>query len=131
MEKFIPNHLHFICKCECNKPPQTAEELNIWLSTLVEKVGMKVVAGPTSVYVDDLGNEGVTGTVTLSTSHCSLHCWSEFEVPMIQFDIYSCKEYSTKVVIDHLNEFELVNLEYMRIDRNGDLLVTERKKLVF
>lgn len=131
MEKFIPNHLHFICKGECKNPPQTAEELNTWLSALVEKVGMKVVAGPTSVYVPDLGNEGVTGTVTLSTSHCSFHCWSEFETPMIQFDIYSCKAYSTKVVIDHLNEFELINLEYMRIDRNGDLLVTERKKLVF
>jgi hypothetical protein len=50
--------------------------------------------------------------------------WSDNEINFL-------KEYSTKVVIDHLNEFELVNLEYMRIDRNSDLLVTERKKLVF
>ena len=131
MGKFEPNHLHFICKGECKKAPKTADELNVWLSALVEKVRMKVVAGPTSVYVDDLGNEGVTGTVTLATSHGSFHCWSEYEPPMFQFDIYSCKEFSNKIVIDHLNEFELINLEYMVIDRNNGLVVTEKRKLVF
>jgi S-adenosylmethionine/arginine decarboxylase-like enzyme len=130
-EAFKPNHLHFICKGECNNAPKTAEELNSWLKVLVEKVRMKVVAGPTSVYVDDLGNEGVTGTVTLATSHASMHVWDSENPQKFQFDIYSCSEFTAKEVIEHLKEFSLVNLEYISIDRNNDILVTERKKLVF
>ena len=130
-EVFKPNHLHFICKGECKKPPLTVEELNSWLSSLVDKVRMKVVAGPTSVYVNDPGNEGVTGTVTLATSHASFHCWSDYEIPMFQFDLYSCSEFTAEEVIDHLKLFNLINIEYMCIDRNINLYVSERKKKVF
>ena len=66
-EKFQPNHLHFLCKGFCLNPPRSEAELNAWLSSLVEKVRMKVVGGPTSVYVNEPGNEGVTGTVTYNS----------------------------------------------------------------
>jgi S-adenosylmethionine/arginine decarboxylase-like enzyme len=130
-EIFKPNHLHFICKGECKKAPKTVKELNLWLSILVEKVRMKVVAGPTSVYVDDLGNEGVTGTVTLATSHASMHVWDSETPQKFQFDIYSCSEFTANEVIEHLKEFELVNLEYITLDRNDDILVTDKRKVNF
>jgi S-adenosylmethionine/arginine decarboxylase-like enzyme len=117
---FIPNHLHLIVKAYCNKPPLKTDELNNWFTRLVEKVRMKVIAGPTSVYVDEPGNEGVTGTVTLATSHASLHCWEKDNPAMIQFDIYSCSCFTAEEVINHLNEFDLVSYSYIFIDRNSD-----------
>lgn len=88
---------------------------------------MKVVAGPTSVYVADEGNEGLTGTVTLATSHASIHIWEKYVIPMFQFDIYSCCCFSPEEVLAHFEEFGLLSYEYIFIDRNGDnMVITER-----
>ena len=83
MEKFTPYHQHLLIKCWVTNPPKKEELLNKWFTYLVETVGMKVVAGPTSVYVSDPGNEGLTGTVTLATSHASIHIWDNAEPPMV------------------------------------------------
>ena len=117
---FIPNHLHLLVKGTIKNPPKEVSALNEWFIRLVHKVSMVVVAGPTSVYVHEEGNEGLTGTVTLATSHGSFHCWDNTNPPMFQFDLYSCSEFSVEEVIDHLNEFELISYTYMMIDRNSD-----------
>lgn len=81
---------------------------------------MKVVAGPTSVYVDEPGNEGITGTVTLATSHASIHVWDNENPAMFQFDIYSCSNFTPKQVLDHIDEwFGLQEAYWQFIDRNG------------
>ena len=118
---FVPNHLHLLVKGYVKNPPKTAETLNVWLSELVSKVDMKVVAGPTSVYVDEPGNEGVTGTITLATSHAAIHVWDVEEPAMFQFDIYSCKDYDPNVVLNHIdNNFDLTEAYWSFIDRNKD-----------
>ena len=123
---FIPNHLHLLVKGYVKIPPKETEVLNDWFVRLVEKVRMKVVSGPNSVYVDEPGNEGVTGTVTLATSHSALHCWSELELPMFQFDLYSCSCFTPQEVLDHLNEFDMVSYEYIFIDRNEEMKIIEK-----
>lgn len=118
---FVPNHLHLLVKGYVKNPPKTAETLNVWLSELVSKVDMKVVAGPTSVYVDEPGNEGVTGTITLATSHAAIHVWDAEEPAMFQFDIYSCKDYDPNIVLNHIdNNFDLKEAYWSFIDRNKD-----------
>ena len=118
---FVPNHLHLLVKGYLKSPPQTEKVLNIWFIQLVDNVGMKVVAGPTSVYVKDPGNEGITGTVTLATSHASIHVWDNDKPPMFQFDLYSCCEFSPKVVLKHIYDwFGLLEAHYQMIDRNGN-----------
>ena len=118
---FVPNHLHLLVKGNIKTPPKTEKMLNIWFSQLVNNVGMKVVAGPTSVYVNEPGNEGITGTVTLATSHASIHVWDNDNPPMFQFDLYSCSEFTAKQVLDHIdNWFELIEAHYQMIDRNGN-----------
>lgn len=129
MEKFIPNHKHLICKGTFLNPPKSCEELNKWLIELVHKVNMIVVAGPTSVYVEEPGNEGVTGTITLATSHSSMHVWDN-EIPsLFQFDIYSCKDFFIDIVLEHLDLFKLIDIEYIFLDRNENIIVTDYKHI--
>jgi S-adenosylmethionine/arginine decarboxylase-like enzyme len=118
---FTPNHLHLLVKGNIKTPPKTEKLLNIWFGQLVNNVGMKVVAGPTSVYVNEPGNEGITGTVTLATSHASIHVWDMDNPPMFQFDLYSCSEFTAKQVLDHIDDwFGLSEAHYQMIDRNGN-----------
>lgn len=122
---FVPNHIHVLIKGYVKNPPRTEEHLNDWFRRLVERVRMVVVAGPTSVYVNEPGNEGLTGTITLATSHASIHIWDNIEPAMFQFDLYSCSEFTPQEVIEHLEEFDLVSCEYMFIDRNNEMKVVE------
>ena len=120
---FIPNHLHLLVKGYLKNPPTETGDLNKWFIELVKKVRMVVVAGPTSVYVSEEGNEGLTGTVTLATSHASIHIWEKYDPPMFQFDLYSCSEFTVDEVLAHLNEFELIDYEFLLIDRNQSMQV--------
>ncbi len=118
---FVPNHLHLLVKGYINNPPQSETVLNQWFKELVNKVGMVVVAGPTSVYVDEPGNEGITGTVTLATSHASIHVWDAIHPSMFQFDLYSCSDFTPEQVLNHINEhFDLQSATWQFIDRNSD-----------
>lgn len=122
---FTPNHLHLLVRGYLQHPPQNEDLLDDWLKELVRKVRMVVVAGPTSVYVNEPGNEGITGTVTLATSHAAIHVWDAPDPAFFQFDIYSCSEFSADEVLDHLDEFGLISCEWMYIDRNEGLNVVD------
>lgn len=122
---FTPNHLHLLVKGHMKNPPKSEEVLNQWFKELVNKVRMVVVAGPTSVYVDEPGNEGITGTVTLATSHAAIHVWDKQDPAMFQFDIYSCSCFEVSEVIDHLNKFDLTDCEWLFIDRNEGLKIVD------
>tara|TARA_R100000664_G_scaffold32856_1_gene48530 strand:- start:785 stop:1192 length:408 start_codon:yes stop_codon:yes gene_type:complete len=88
-----------------NDPQLVGEVLN----ELVTMVGMKILRpaeivavplDPTTKEGEDDG--GVTGTVILTTSHGSVHTW-----PLrghVSFDLFSCKEFSVKQVVDFLVE---------------------------
>ena len=118
---FVPNHLHLLVKGYITNPPKSEEILNQWFRELVNKVGMVVVAGPTSVYVNETGNEGITGTVTLATSHASIHVWDAQQPAMFQFDLYSCSDFTPDQVLNHINEhFNLQSAIWQFIDRNNN-----------
>ena len=102
-------------------PPKEEAHLNEFFKKLVKKVRMVVVAGPTSVYVNEPGNEGITGTVTLATSHASIHVWDAERPAMFQFDLYSCSEFTAEEVLEELdNWFNVESANWIMLDRNGD-----------
>ena len=120
---FKPNHLHILVKGYMVSPPKREILLNEFFKSLVRKVGMKVVAGPTSVYVDEPGNEGLTGTVTLATSHASIHIWDKEKPAMFQFDLYSCSEFTPNQIFEEIDYwFGLDSAHWVMFDRNGDTI---------
>lgn len=121
---FKPNHLHLLVKGYLKSPPKTEKALNVFFKELVKSVNMKVVAGPTSVYVSEPGNEGMTGTVTLATSHAAIHIWDAERPAMFQFDLYSCSEFTSEQVFEEINMwFGLDSVYWVMYDRNGDTFV--------
>lgn len=123
-EEFVPYHQHLLMKIWLNNPPKKVSVLNEWFKMLVHKVKMEVVAGPTSVYVDHPGNEGLTGTVTLATSHASIHIWDHLQPAMAQFDIYSCKSFTLEDVLEQFEPWGIVKVEWVMIDRNSAPAIT-------
>ena len=110
-------HVHLLVKARVLNPPKTKKVINEWLKEMVEKIGMVVAAGPISSYVNQVGNLGITSAICIETSHISLHGWDEEDPPLIQSDIYSCKNFDVDVALEHFKVFDIVKLEYIVIDR--------------
>ena len=145
---FVPNHQHLIIKGNFTAPPKEIAVINQWFIELVKRVNMVVVAGPTSVYVTEEGNEGLTGTVTLATSHSSIHIWDNSIPSLFQFDIYTCGNLTkkeaklilenlsvyipTRIDIDILDRKKKLNLKYhQHWNDNGKLSFNDWIKLKF
>jgi S-adenosylmethionine/arginine decarboxylase-like enzyme len=125
---FVPNHLHLIVRGYISTPPKTEDLLNQWFVDLIKIVDMNIISGPTSIYVDEIGNRGITGTVVLSTSHSSIHIWDETEPSLFQFDIYSCAPFEIDNVLSHLEQFGVQSYDWMFIDRNDGLKIIKNGK---
>lgn len=83
-----------------------------------------------AIYCEDLGNEGLTGVVCLSTSHAAFHAWHLVERPFIIFDLYSCSHLEARDVIAHLGTFDATSGHHSVTDRDtGD--VVERGEIAF
>lgn len=114
-------HKHLIIRAEVKKAPRNEVWIEKWLKDLVENLGMKVCAGPISKYVNMVGNRGLTAVVIIETSHIAIHCWDEPNPNLIQFDVYSCGEFDPQMVLQQLEEFDLIKVEYKFIDREHGL----------
>ena len=114
------NHKHLVLNATVRKPITSESECKKWLEKLVEIIDMNILIPPVAKYCDTPGNEGVTGTVVIETSHSSIHIWHKEEVPYVKMDVYSCKDFEVSKVIDYLREtMDAAIGGYMIIDRNG------------
>src|SRR5882762_5161066 len=118
----VPIHQHLLVKAHSTKILKDPEELKIFLESLVLLVGMKIATPPQAHYVTDPGNEGLTGTIGLSTSHASIHCFDN--VPdidgVVMFDLYSCACYDTLDVLNFFAKgFNINKLVYQVVDRDS------------
>lgn len=116
------NHKHLVLNATVSKPITDEEVCKAWLVKLVSIIDMKILIPPVARFCDTPGNEGVTGTVVIETSHASIHIWHKAEKPYIKMDVYSCKDFDPQAVVAHIKK-TMGDCEggYMIIDRNSAL----------
>jgi S-adenosylmethionine/arginine decarboxylase-like enzyme len=125
-------HLHLMLRAEIKEPIRTEAYAKQWLAELVELIDMKIAAGPISKYVDMPGNEGVTATVSVETSHIAFHIWEKLDPMILQFDLYTCGDLDHHMVLSHLyNTFNIVSAEWQLLDRaEGFKLLDSYKSII-
>ena len=115
-------HKHLLIRAEVQNPPKNEEETISWMKKLIKTIDMNILAGPYSSQVSKKGNKGLSGVAIIDTSHISIHTWDEKEPALIQLDVYSCKEFKKADVIDCLDEFKPVTVEYKYFDRETNFI---------
>ena len=117
MEK---NHKHFILNATVRNPINDEASCNKFLTDLVKIVDMEILVPASSKYCDIPGNEGVTGTIIITTSHMSIHIWPNEPQPYIRMDVYSCKDFDHHKIIEFVdNSMGIVHKGGCVIDRNS------------
>jgi S-adenosylmethionine/arginine decarboxylase-like enzyme len=79
---------------------------------------MNVISGPHVVYSDMVDNEGFTAVAVLDFSHLSIHTWDKVNPALIEFDLFSCKDFDVNIVLDKLNEFDIITSSQLVVDRD-------------
>lgn len=113
-------HRHLLVRAEVNSPPPKDYDLKSELESLVRHIDMKILAGPTVAYCPVPGNMGWSGTVIIETSSITFHSWQESHYPVIQLDVYSCKDFAVDTVLMWLRQFEPERIDYKFLDREHD-----------
>jgi S-adenosylmethionine/arginine decarboxylase-like enzyme len=72
---------------------------------LVEAIGMKRLIEPQAVYVEAVGNKGMTSCVLIETSHIAWHVWDEESPGLLQFDLYTCGDLVADQVLAIVKDF--------------------------
>ena len=96
------NHLQQIIIGEVTKPPTNVDAVKQFMCDLVESIGMKRLIEPQAVYVEAVGNRGMTSCVLIETSHIAWHVWDEQSPGLLQFDLYTCGDLIDERVIQWL-----------------------------
>jgi S-adenosylmethionine/arginine decarboxylase-like enzyme len=121
MSKFEPIHQHLMIRANIKRPLDDPEQAKQLLYKLVLDIGMAPVTAPQSVYIYDEGNEGLTGSINLATSHIAYHIWEGFygDDGLLMADVYSCKTFDPKLVVKFFNDnFGILsNINLLQIDR--------------
>ncbi len=125
------DHKHLLVTALFTEAPKDIDYLTGWVKRLVENVNMKILVQPNLVYCDTPGNEGITGTTVIETSHCAFHIWDGGNPPIMQFDLYSCKRFDPNVVIDMFKELGAVTTYFTLVDRNSKHFVSTQGEVKF
>lgn len=114
-------HKHLIVRVEVNNPPTSENLATEWVKTLVEKINMKILMGPYAKYLDVVGNRGLTVVTIIETSHIAMHVWDECSPALMQLDVYTCGALEPSLILNSIQEFEPIKVEYKYLDREHGL----------
>jgi S-adenosylmethionine/arginine decarboxylase-like enzyme len=100
------------------------DDLAGWLNSLVSDIGMKAVFPARAKYVYAPGNEGITASINIETSHIALHIWDAEHPSRVQFDLYTCGDLDPKYVLELLDQqFEFSSGTWLLLDREDGFVV--------
>ena len=113
-----PFHKHLMLRGLSHTPPRDTQDAIAWLHGFVRFLGMKILQGPFSTYVDAPGNRGITATVMIETSHIAFHVWDEQEPSLVQLDVYTCGSLNVQLCLERIASFfGLSEYEFLVYDR--------------
>jgi S-adenosylmethionine/arginine decarboxylase-like enzyme len=121
-ETGIRYHKHTFITAGVKNPPKDPKQCEEWMSRLIKKIDMKEMVAPQAYYCDMDGNRGLTCIAIIETSHIALHAWDECDPALLEFDVFSCKDYDINDVITLLREFDLASINFRCIDRTNSLV---------
>jgi len=124
-------HKHLLVRAEVNSPPQQDFDLKSELESLVRHIDMKILAGPMTAWCPVEGNTGWSGTVIIETSSITFHSWTESHYPVIQLDVYSCKDFEIKTIMLWLSQFDPERVDYKFIDREHNFIDIKEDQLTY
>jgi S-adenosylmethionine/arginine decarboxylase-like enzyme len=117
-------HKHLLINAKVKNPMASEQEAIDFLSTLVNRIDMKIIKGPFASYVDKPGNRGLTAIVMIETSHIAFHIWDETDPGHVQFDLYTCGSLDlAKTLVIFGQYFEVDSLDYVLFDREDGFVV--------
>lgn len=124
-----PFHKHLMIRAKINLAPKNTEVIIEWLKNFVHSLEMKILQGPFSSYVDQVGNKGLTAVVMIETSHIAFHIWDEEDPALLQFDLYTCGSLDVAKTLEDIdNFFDFDTFEYVLYDREHSMEVIEKGK---
>ena len=114
----LREHKHVIVRAYVNTPPTNEQALGDWCREVITAVGMKCIGGPLVIHSDMEGNAGYTAVAVLDFSHLAIHSWDEISPALIEFDLFSCKNFDVEIVLTKLSEFGIVSYSILTVDRD-------------
>ena len=98
-------HLQQIIIGQVTNPPTDVDVVKQFMRDLVEAIGMKRLIEHQAVYVEVMGNKGMTSCVLIETSHIAWHVWDEESPGLLQFDLYTCGDLVADQVLAIVKDF--------------------------
>ncbi len=98
-------HLQQIIIGQVTNPPTDVDVVKQFMRDLVKAIGMKRLIEPEAVYVEAIGNKGMTSCVLIETSHIAWHVWDEQTPGLLQFDLYTCGDLNPDQVLSIVKDF--------------------------
>jgi S-adenosylmethionine/arginine decarboxylase-like enzyme len=115
-------HLQQIIIGQVTNPPTDVDVVKQFMSDLVEAIGMKRLIEPQAVYVQAVGNKGMTSCVLIETSHIAWHVWDEQTPGLLQFDLYTCGNLNPDQVLSIVKDFFGLTTYSMKVFDRADQL---------
>ena len=110
-------HKHLVVRAEVDKPLVNKNKAIKFLTSLIKKIKMKPMYGPTASYCKMPGNRGITAFAIIETSHIAMHIWDETQPALVQLDVYSCSNFDPKTVFEHIEPMKPKHVDYKFLDR--------------
>lgn len=123
-------HKHLIVRAEVRKPVESIESLKAWALEMIDAVNMKLAVIPdcTNPIAWDCkipGNVGKTLVAVIETSNIGYHDWETDYGALVEFDLYSCGEFTPDQVVQMFERFDPIKLEYKFLDREHSLTLVD------
>ena len=112
-------HKHLLVSASFEKTPFIDTDFTeSWISNLVSIIDMEILKSPVACRCEEKYNEGISAFCIITTSHICLHSWETKDPNLVQLDVYSCKNYDKKLILDEVNNFSPISLKHKFLDRS-------------